>query len=198
MGDGAGLAQSGAAGVTRPLDTRDPLAPDWWNRIQEVLADAIECTPEERAAFLDVRCAGDQSLRDEVESLLAAHDDSGAVDRLAPLVKPPLAWVSEATTEWTGRRVGHYDVLSRLGAGGMGVVYRAQDERLGRQVALKFLPPHLSTDADAKSRFVAEARAAAALDHPNVCTIYEIGETEDGQLFIAMPLYEGDTLRARL
>ena len=79
----------------------------------------------------------------------------------------------------------------------MGVVYKARDERLGRQVALKFLPPHLSADPDAKSRFVAEARAAAALDHPNVCTIYEIGETEDGQLFIAMPLYDGETLQAR-
>ena len=80
----------------------------------------------------------------------------------------------------------------------MGVVYRRRDERLGRQVALKFLPPHLSADPDAKSRFVAEARAAAALDHPSVCTIYEIGETEDGQLFIAMPLYDGETLQARL
>ena len=80
----------------------------------------------------------------------------------------------------------------------MGVVYRAQDERLGRPVALKFLPPHLSADPAAKARFVDEARAAAALDHPNVCTIYEIGETDDGQLFIVMPLYEGETLRARL
>ena len=85
-----------------------------------------------------------------------------------------------------------------LGAGGMGVVYKARDERLGRQVALKFLPPHLSAEPDAKARFLAEARAAAALDHPNVCTIYEIGETEDGQLFIAMPLYDGETLQARL
>ena len=80
----------------------------------------------------------------------------------------------------------------------MAVVYSARDERLGRQVALKFLSPYLSADPDATSRFVAEARAAAALDHPNVCTIYEIGETEDGQLFIAMPLYDGETLQARL
>ena len=80
----------------------------------------------------------------------------------------------------------------------MGVVYKARDERLGRHVALKFLPPALSADPAAKARFIAEARAAAALDHPNVCTIYEIGETGDGQLFIAMPLYEGETLQERL
>ena len=80
----------------------------------------------------------------------------------------------------------------------MGIVYKAYDERLGRHVALKFLPPHLSADPAAKTRFIAEARAAAALDHPSVCTIYEIGETEDGQLFIAMPLYDGETLQARL
>ena len=80
----------------------------------------------------------------------------------------------------------------------MAVVYRARDERLGRHVALKFLSPSLGTDPRAKRAFVAEARAAAALDHANVCTIYEIDDTDDGQLFIAMPLYEGETLRTRL
>ncbi len=95
-------------------------------------------------------------------------------------------------------RSAQYVVQEPIGAGGMGVVYKARDERLGRHVALKFLPPALGADRGAKARFVAEARAAAALDHPNVCTIYEIGETGDGQLFIAMPLYDGETLQERM
>ena len=114
------------------------------------------------------------------------------------LVQAPVARRRSAAADWSGRTVAHYVVQDRIGSGGMAVVYRARDERLGRQVALKFLSPHLSADSRATARFVAEARAAAALDHPNVCTIYEIGETPTGQLFIAMPLYDGETLQARL
>ncbi|MBT8401343.1 MAG: protein kinase [Rhodothermia bacterium] len=97
-----------------------------------------------------------------------------------------------------GDTVSHFRIHSRLGGGGMGVVYSAQDTRLKRTVALKFLPPHLSADADAKRRFEQEAEAASALNHPNICTIYDIGETDDGQMFIAMAQYEGDTLKKRL
>ena len=176
----------------------DAMTPERWQRVHDVLADAIDCPASGRPALLDARCAGDPSLRREVESLLIAHDGEGVVDRLGALVKPPGTWLPEPAMEWSGRRIGHYVVEDPLGAGGMAVVYRARDQRLGRHVALKFLSPHLSADPDAKSQFVAEARAAAALDHPSVCTIYEIGETEDGQLFIAMPLYDGETLKARL
>jgi serine/threonine protein kinase/tetratricopeptide (TPR) repeat protein len=179
-------------------DVRETIARDRWQRIQDVLADAIECAPGDRPALLDARCGDDAALRSEVDSLLAAHERDGIVDELAGAVKIPADWLPRLTGGWAGRRIGHYVVQDALGAGGMGIVCKALDERLDRQVALKFLPPHLSADPDAKSRFVAEARAAAALDHPNVCTIYEIGETGDGQLFIAMPLYEGDTLQARL
>jgi tetratricopeptide (TPR) repeat protein len=97
-----------------------------------------------------------------------------------------------------GRRVSHYEVLELLGAGGMGVLYKAADTRLGRPVALKFLPPQLSLDSAFKERFEREARAVAALDHPNVCTIHEIGETEDGQLFIAMAYYQGETVKQKI
>src|SRR6185503_819562 len=97
-----------------------------------------------------------------------------------------------------GRTISHFRVLEPLGVGGMGIVYRAEDTRLGRAVALKFLLPQRSQDAAAKARFLREARSAAALDHPNLCTLHEVGETEDGRLFLAMPLYPGETLKARL
>lgn len=97
-----------------------------------------------------------------------------------------------------GTTVGHYRVESVLGAGGMGILYRATDQRLGRAAALKFLPPAIGFDPDAKRRFLREARSASALDHPNICTVYEADETDDGRLYFAMACYEGETLKERL
>jgi formylglycine-generating enzyme required for sulfatase activity/dienelactone hydrolase len=97
-----------------------------------------------------------------------------------------------------GTIVRHYRILERLGAGGMGVVYKAEDTKLGRMVALKFLSPELTTDDVAKQRFLVEARAASQLDHPNICNVHEVGESEDGRLFIAMALYDGETLREKI
>ena len=98
----------------------------------------------------------------------------------------------------TGKTIGQYEIREQLGSGGMGVVYRALDTKLDRDVALKFLPPHMSADASAKARFIQEAKAASALDHANICTIHDIAEDDDGQLFIVMTFYEGDTLKYRL
>ena len=97
-----------------------------------------------------------------------------------------------------GRVVSHYEILSKLGGGGMGVVYRAQDLKLDRPVALKFLPPELTRDPDAKQRFIREAKAASTLDHQNICNVHDIGETDDGQIFIVMAFYEGETLKKRI
>ena len=97
-----------------------------------------------------------------------------------------------------GTTVAHYKILELLGAGGMGVVYKARDLKLDRTVALKFLPSNLTRDPEAKQRFIHEAKAASALDHPNVCTVHDISETDDGQIFIVMACYEGETLREKI
>jgi len=97
-----------------------------------------------------------------------------------------------------GKTISHYKIIEEIGAGGMGVVYKALDIKLDRTVALKFLPPHLSINKEEKQRFIHEAKAAAALDHPNICSIYEIDETEEGRMFIAMAFYEGKTLNEKI
>ena len=97
-----------------------------------------------------------------------------------------------------GATIYHYKILQELGSGGMSVVYKAEDLKLGRLVALKFLPPSLAVDEEGKQRFILEARTASSLDHPNICTIYEIDETGDGQIFMAMACYDGETLKQRM
>lgn len=97
-----------------------------------------------------------------------------------------------------GKTISHYKILDKLGEGGVGVVYKAEDIKLKRLVALKFLPPHFSFNSEAKVRFFHEAQSASALDHPNICTVYEIDETDDGQLFISMAHYEGETLKEKI
>jgi serine/threonine protein kinase len=168
-----------------------------WRRIDQLLEAALERRPEERAAFLSAACVGDESLRMEVEALLRSDEaaESFIEEPAATLAAHVLAKQSDRSL--AGQRISHYKIMSRLGAGGMGEIYLAEDLKLARKVAIKFLPPALIADEQARRRLLREARAAAALDHPNICTIYEVGE-EAGRSFIVMQYIEGETLAARI
>ena len=188
-----------------------------WAEVERVLDAVLDHEPHEWHAVIAELCGPDTELRTEVESLVAHQ---GAAQRFhvvpapsacgggwgslaadgIPIETPdgPPADDTRLVDPLIGSSLAHYRILARLGGGGMGVVYRARDTRLERDVALKFLPPHLVLDAKAKSRFLVEARAAAALDHPNICTVHEIGETGDGHLFIAMACYDGQVLKERI
>jgi serine/threonine protein kinase len=165
-----------------------------WEQIDELLDKALSQEPAKRQEFLKEACAGDESLRREVEALLAAHDQAG---HFMEKDKPRQVSEQEEGQPLVGRTLGGYEILSLLGRGGMGEVYRARDTRLGRMAALKILPSEVAIDSDRLRRFVREAKAASALNHPNIATIYEIGES-DGVHWIAMELVEGETIADRL
>lgn len=163
---------------------------DKWNQIQEILLAALECEPSERTSFLDQTCGNDQLLRAQVQSLLNNADDPLSI------IDAPLYETIEHL-EIEGHTLDHYRIVSRIGSGGMGDVYLAEDERLGRKVALKMLRPGSARDANHIHRMQKEARATAALNHPNIVTIYDVGQDSDLH-YIAMEFIEGQTLRARM
>lgn len=173
------------------------MSPERYQQASEIYHAALELKPEQRSAFLDKACGADDDLRREVESLLAAHDKVGDYFASPALeVAAGLVAVNQSPS-LVGQSLSHYRVLSLIGAGGMGEVYLAEDTRLDRKVAIKFLPPESVGDERAKKRLLREAQAAAKLDHPNICAIHEVGEA-DSRNFIVMQYVEGETLASRL
>src|SRR5438477_528346 len=168
-----------------------------WQQVNDLFQLAAERAPEQRTTFLQTACQGDEGLRREVESLIAYYERAeNFIESPAFEVVPELLTDDRAGAT-VGESIAHYRIESLIGVGGMGEVYLAQDERLGRKVALKFLPERLTANNSQLSRFKSEARAASALNHPNILTVYEIG-TEGNRHFIATEFIEGVTLRAAL
>jgi len=163
--------------------------PERWAEVRQILDAALELSPEARAAYLATVCGNDSDLHREVESFIAAHDHAGN----SFLENPAL----QSLTLGPGAKLGVYEIVEMVGAGGMGEVYRARDTILGREVAIKILPPIFSRDADRLRRFEQEARAAAALNHPNILSIHQLG-VHDGAPHLVSELLEGETLRSRL
>ncbi|HEX6048450.1 MAG TPA: serine/threonine-protein kinase, partial [Gemmatimonadaceae bacterium] len=167
--------------------------PERWRQIEALFAEAVDLSAAERAEFLRLGNV-DPDVRRDLERLLAAYDRSDGF--LGELDRSRCADLLDGASDpEEGGTIGPYTMIRRLGRGGMGVVYLAQDSRLGRAVALKLLPRRLGTDDVAKRRFADEAKAASALDHPRIAPIYEMGETTNGRLYIAMAYCEGETLR---
>ena len=173
------------------------MEPGRWGRITDIYHATIARPPEERASFLGEECHGDESLRKQVEAMVKSHERSGDFIESPAFAIAPELLIDEPTVDLIGQSIGHYRIESLLGVGGMGEVYLARDERLGRKVALKLLPEHLTADETQLSRFKTEARTASALNHPNILTVHEIG-AEGNRQFIATEFIEGITLRALL
>ncbi|HUQ46917.1 MAG TPA: protein kinase [Gemmatimonadaceae bacterium] len=174
-----------------------------FNRLKELFETALSQPSGEREAFVHDACSDDPMLESDLASLLDAHDaSSGFFERLSEgIIGPALSAIELDDSDdvsGAGRNVSHYELLERIGGGGMGVVYKAQDTRLGRTVALKFLPRRHADNPSARARLLAEAKAASALDHPNIGVVYEIAEADDGRPFIAMAWYDGETLKDKI
>jgi serine/threonine protein kinase/tetratricopeptide (TPR) repeat protein len=164
-----------------------------WKRIDNLLKSAISLPPQQVDAYIAAECAGDEELERELRSLLACRDEGGSFLERPALANEP----ADDSILDSIQTVGHYRIIEKIGSGGMGVVYKAEDVRLNRFAAIKFLSSDLTAASDSLNRFHREARAASALNHSNICTIYDVGE-QDGRSYIAMEFLEGVSLKERI
>ncbi len=172
------------------------MTPERWRQVEEIVHAALSRGESERPAFLAQKCAGDEALRGEVESLLAQQASAtGFLED--PLVAGALLAGETGASILTGRRLGGYEIHARIGVGGMGEVYRARDTKLGREVAIKILPSFSATDRDRLARFDREARVLASLNHPHIAAIYGL-EDADGVPALVLELVDGETLADRI
>jgi len=170
------------------------MTPERWQQVEEVLQAALDRPPQDRASFLEEACAGDDELKDEATSLVSAYDEAGDFIEQPAIAQDARVLVGNDPESNIGRDLGPYRIIERLGAGGMGEVYLAQDSRLGRLVALKILPAYFASDDTRLRRFQREAQAASALNHPNILTIHEVSEGE-GIYYFATEFIDGQTIR---
>jgi serine/threonine protein kinase len=173
------------------------MTPERWEQVGKLYQAALALPPAERETFLDHACGDDTGMRREVVSLLAAEDGAGSFLAAGAMNDAAKMLAGDKSLSLVGKRLNHYQMLSLLGAGGMGEVYLAEDTRLKRKVALKLLPTELTANQDRLRRFEQEARAASALNHPNIITIHEIGESRRWH-YLVTELIDGETLRKRL
>ena len=177
------------------LQATIPMEDARWEQVGEVFAEAMKLPADERRELLNQLDSNAINLRREVEALIENAE--------RPKISKPVGFRSKSVRHledeiFEEQITSRYKILKKLGEGGMGVVFRAMDLSLEREVALKFLPRRYNTNPAMKERFKREARAAAALDHPNICGVFEVGETDEGRLFFAMPFYKGKTLKEKI
>lgn len=173
------------------------MTPERWQEVERIFQAALDRDASARSAFLDHACAGDAELRRQVESLLGAHQTDDRFLESSALAMAARNLADEASRPVRGQRLGSYELINLIGAGGMGEVWRALDPALGRHAAIKILSSQYSRDPDRLRRFEQEARAAGMLNHPNVLAIYAVGKQEDSP-YLVTELLEGATLRQRL